>query len=29
VHTRNIYGKLGVNSRTRAVAKARTLGILH
>jgi LuxR family maltose regulon positive regulatory protein len=29
VHTRNIYGKLGVNSRTRAVAKARALGILH
>ena len=28
VHTRNIYGKLGVNSRTQAVAKARTLGIL-
>jgi len=27
-HTRNIYGKLGVNSRTQAVAKARTLGIL-
>jgi LuxR family maltose regulon positive regulatory protein len=28
VHTRNIYGKLGVNSRTQAVAKARALGIL-
>lgn len=27
-HTRNIYGKLGVKSRTQAVAKARTLGIL-
>jgi len=27
-HTRNIYGKLGVNSRTQAAAKARTLGIL-
>jgi len=27
-HNRNIYGKLGVNSRTQAVAKARTLGIL-
>jgi len=27
-HTRNIYGKLGVNSRTQAVAKARALGIL-
>jgi LuxR family maltose regulon positive regulatory protein len=29
VHTRNIYGKLGVNNRTQAVAEARTLGILH
>ncbi len=27
-HVRNIYGKLGVNSRTRAVARARTLGLL-
>jgi len=27
-HTRNIYGKLGVNSRTQAAAKARALGIL-
>jgi LuxR family maltose regulon positive regulatory protein len=27
-HTRNIYGKLGVNNRTQAVTKARTLGIL-
>jgi LuxR family maltose regulon positive regulatory protein len=27
-HTRNIYGKLGVHSRTRAVATARALGIL-
>jgi LuxR family maltose regulon positive regulatory protein len=26
-HTRNIYGKLGVRSRTQAVAKARALGI--
>lgn len=29
VHTNNIYAKLGVNSRTAAVAKARALGILH
>jgi LuxR family maltose regulon positive regulatory protein len=29
VHTSNIYGKLGVNSRTQAVAKARGLGVLH
>lgn len=28
VHTYNIYGKLGVHSRTQAVAKARALGIL-
>jgi LuxR family maltose regulon positive regulatory protein len=28
VHSSNIYGKLGVNSRTQAVAKAKTLGIL-
>jgi len=28
IHTSNIYGKLGVNSRTQAVARARTLGIL-
>lgn len=28
VHTRAIYGKLGVNSRTQAVARARSLGIL-
>jgi len=28
VHTRNIYGKLGVNSRTQAVAKATALGVL-
>jgi LuxR family maltose regulon positive regulatory protein len=27
-HTRNIYGKLGINSRTQAVARARALGIL-
>ena len=27
-HTYNIYGKLNVHSRTQAVAKARTLGIL-
>ncbi len=27
-HTRKIYGKLGVNSRTQAVARARTLGLL-
>jgi LuxR family maltose regulon positive regulatory protein len=29
VHTRNIYGKLDIHNRTQAVAKARTLGILH
>jgi LuxR family maltose regulon positive regulatory protein len=28
VHTRNIYGKLGVTSRTQALARARALGIL-
>jgi LuxR family maltose regulon positive regulatory protein len=28
VHTRNIYGKLGVHSRTQAIAKARALAIL-
>ncbi len=28
VHTYNLYGKLGVHSRTQAVAKARALGIL-
>jgi LuxR family maltose regulon positive regulatory protein len=28
VHTRNIYGKLGVNSRQQAVTKARALGLL-
>jgi len=27
-HTRSIYGKLGVNNRTRAVNRARVLGIL-
>jgi LuxR family transcriptional regulator, maltose regulon positive regulatory protein len=27
-HTSNIYGKLGVSSRTQAVAKARALGLL-
>ena len=27
-HTRSIYGKLGVNSRTQAVASARALGLL-
>ena len=29
VHAHNIYSKLGVNGRTQAVAKARTLNILH
>jgi LuxR family maltose regulon positive regulatory protein len=28
VHCSNIYGKLGVKSRTQATAKAKTLGIL-
>ena len=28
VHTRNIYGKLGVSSRTQAVARGRALGFL-
>ncbi len=28
VHTRNIYGKLGVNGRTQAVAQAQHLGLL-
>lgn len=28
VHARNIYGKLDVSSRTEAVARGRTLGIL-
>jgi ATP/maltotriose-dependent transcriptional regulator MalT len=28
VHARNIYGKLGVNKRMQAVAKARELGVL-
>jgi LuxR family maltose regulon positive regulatory protein len=28
VHTRNIYGKLGVRNRTQAVTKAKSLGIL-
>jgi LuxR family maltose regulon positive regulatory protein len=27
-HTSNIYGKLGVRSRTQAVVRARALGIL-
>ncbi|MCB0186544.1 MAG: hypothetical protein KDE31_19885, partial [Caldilineaceae bacterium] len=27
-HTKNLYGKLGVNKRTQAVAKAQELGIL-
>jgi LuxR family maltose regulon positive regulatory protein len=27
-HTRNIYSKLGVHSRTQAVSRARVLGIL-
>jgi LuxR family maltose regulon positive regulatory protein len=29
VHTRNIYGKLGVSNRTQAATQARALGILH
>ncbi|MEJ2353283.1 MAG: LuxR C-terminal-related transcriptional regulator, partial [Anaerolineales bacterium] len=28
VHTRNIYGKLGVHNRTQAVTRARALGVL-
>lgn len=28
VHTRNIYGKMGVNNRTQAVTRARELGLL-
>jgi LuxR family maltose regulon positive regulatory protein len=28
VHTRNIYGKLGVNSRTQAVAQAQKLSLV-
>jgi LuxR family maltose regulon positive regulatory protein len=28
VHTRNIYGKLGVHNRTQAVARARAVGVL-
>jgi LuxR family maltose regulon positive regulatory protein len=28
VHTRNIYGKLGVHNRTEAVARAREMGLL-
>jgi LuxR family maltose regulon positive regulatory protein len=28
VHTRNIYGKLGVHSRTQAIVRARALGVL-
>jgi len=28
VHTRNIYGKLGVNSRTQAIAQAQQLNLL-
>ena len=27
-HTRNIYGKLDVHTRTQAVARARALGVL-
>jgi LuxR family maltose regulon positive regulatory protein len=27
-HSRNIYGKLGVHTRTQAVARARALGVL-
>ena len=28
VHTRNIYGKLNVNSRTQAIARSRALELL-
>jgi len=27
-HTRNIYGKLGVNNRTQAVARGKSVGVL-
>jgi ATP/maltotriose-dependent transcriptional regulator MalT len=27
-HTKNLYGKLGVNKRTQAVAKAQELGLI-
>jgi len=28
-HTRNIYAKLGVHTRTQAVARGRALGLMH
>jgi len=28
-HTRNIYAKLGVHTRTQAVARGRALGLIH
>jgi LuxR family maltose regulon positive regulatory protein len=28
VHTRNIYGKLGVSNRTQAVTRARDMGLV-